>query len=311
MATRSFMKKPHHRGRLGAPLVACSCLAAIFVGTACRNPTTTSTSSAAEPSASVGLAASSTRATASASATATASAVIPYYAGPTGKVAGRVVLKGDAPPDVPVPGTPKCPNAKTQYGKLFRVSADKGLADAVVGITEYTGKMPLPSSPVTVILRDCAFDQRVYTLSKGQPFELWNRDGEAYLPHLDGSRAAALLVAVPGARTPLHPRDVGRYALIDDLKHEWLFADVLVFAYPTHAVTVQGGAFSIPDVPVGPSKLSVFHPAIGRTVERQIVVKEGETLTLEVELAFDKKKDLKPAASATASAKGPVLPMLK
>lgn len=227
----------------------------------------------------------------------------PAYTGPVGRVEGRVVLKGDPPPDLPFRGTPgpKCPKAAELSAKLFRVGADGGLADAVVGVTEYVGSPPLPVEPVVVQIQDCVFHQRTYTASKSQDLEVYNRDPESYLPHLNGSRAAALNVAVPGTRTPLHTRGPGRYILSDDLKHDWMQADVYVFAYRTHTVSKADGRFVIEGIPAGKSKLSVVHPSFGRTVEQAIEIKAGETLSVDVEMPFDKSKDYRPPASATAS----------
>lgn len=296
------MRSSQNRGHLlrgGAPVVFFGWLTATFVGTSAgcgSKPPPAGTVSSASASAST-KPPPPPRASASAP---------PAYSGPVGRVEGRVVLKGDPPPDVPFKGTPRanCPKARELSAKLFRVDANGGLLDAIVGVTEYAGAPALPTEPVVIQVKDCVFVQRTYVAAKTQDFEVFNRDPESYLPHLEGARAPSLNVAVPGTRTPLHTRGPGRYTLIDDLKHEWMRADVFVFAYRTHAVTRAEGRFVIEGIPVGKSKLSVVHPSIGRTVDKAIEIKEGETLTVDVEMPFDKTKDVRPAGSASAASSG-------
>lgn len=299
------MNSQQNRGRhvhSGAPVVLLGWLIATLVGTStgCGKKTPS-----ADTSASASASGKQPLPRASSSGP-------PAYTGPVGRLEGRVVLKGDPPPDVPFVGKPgpKCPKAAELSAKLFRVGADGGLADAIVGVTEYAGSPALPINPVVIQIQDCVFHQRTYTGTKTQDFEVYNRDPESYLPHLNGSKAPALNVAVPGTRTPLHPRGPGRYVLSDDLKHEWMHADVFVFAYRTHTVSKPDGRFVIEGIPTGKSKLSVVHPSFGRTVEQAIEIKEGETLTVELEMPFDKTKDYHPpaAASASASASGSAKP---
>lgn len=292
------MRSSQNRGHLfrgGAPVVVFGWLTATLVGTSagCGDKT---------PPAGTNASASASTSAKRVAPRASVSAA-PAYSGPVGRLEGRVVLKGDEPPDVPFRGKPgaNCPKARELSAKLFRVE-EGGLLDAVVGVTEYDGSPPLPNEPVVIQVKDCVFLQRTYIASKTQDFEVYNRDPESYLPHLDGSRAPSLNVAVPGTRTPLHTRGPGRYILMDDLKHEWMHADVFVFAYRTHAVTRAQGRFVIEGIPTGKSKLSVVHPSFGRTVEKAIEIKEGETLTVEVEMPFDKSKDYRPAGAASASA---------
>ena len=302
-----LQEKRGHRAKAGAPVVFLGCLIATLVGASTGCGKKTSSSDPASASASTSGKLPAPRASVSAP---------PPYTGPVGKLEGRIILKGDAPPDVPFQGTPgpKCKKAAELSAKLFRVSADGGLADAIVGVTEYEGSPPLPITPVVIQIQDCVYHQRTYTATKSQDFEVYNRDPESFLPHLNGAKSPSLNVAVPGTRTPLHPRGPGRYLLTDDLKHEWMHADVFVFAYRTHTVSKADGRFVIEGIPAGKSKLSVVHPSFGRTVEQAIEIKDGETLTVDLEMPFDKKKDYHPpgAASASASAstngKAPMVP---
>jgi hypothetical protein len=285
----------HTRGRFGAPVVFLSCLFATFVGTACSKKDAGSQGTGP-----------------AAGASGVASAVPPAasYTGPVGTVRGRIIATGDPPPVVVLDETPKCDHAKAFYGTHFRVSPDHGLGDAIVGVTEYSGRLPPATGARPAMIRNCSFDRRTYTLSKLEDLELTNRDPEAYLPHLQGSRAPSLNVAVPGNKILIHTRGPGHYLLLDDMKHPWMYADVYVFAYATHTVTDTDGTYQITGIPTGKSKLSVVHPAIGRTIDKEIDIKAGETLTVDIEMPYDLKTDLRPAppgsvrgaASASASA---------
>jgi hypothetical protein len=221
-----------------------------------------------------------------------------------GTVIGRVVVKGDPAPSVPNLKIPmaQCGEARAMYEKLFRAAPDGSLADTVVGVTGFSGYVPAKSDAVSVRIHGCAFSTRAVTLTFGQRLEVENGDQVAYLPHLDGARAPALLVSVPKApAVSLYAREPGVFRLIDDMKHDWMVADVFVFKFSTHDVTKEDGTFKIEGIPAGNATVSARHPRIKSSVDRQVEIKAGETLTVDFEIPFDVKKDT-PAADASSAA---------
>ncbi|MCS6901373.1 MAG: hypothetical protein RMJ98_17115, partial [Myxococcales bacterium] len=200
---------------------------------------------------------------------------LPIYRGPVGSVVGKVTVKGDPPPRRAGQRPPeaKCgKEAVEAHEYLFRVGPDGGLADAIVGVTGYDGFLPARGDAVEVKIRGCSFDQRTIVMTYGQRLDVHNLDPkETYLPHLEGARAPALMVAMPGGDPiRLYPPRPGSYMLLDDLKHPWMVAEVFVFKFPTATVTDATGAFKVEGVPVGEVQVGVRHPDIGQTLEKTV-----------------------------------------
>lgn len=215
------------------------------------------------------------------------------YSGPVAKLKGTVRIKGDAPPsmDLTFP-TGKCGEAAATYGKLFRVGLEGAAADVLVAVTGYKGFVPAREEAEKITLHGCAFSRRTMVLAFGQRVEVSNLDQvESYMPYLDGAPKKAVMVAVPqGAPVKLFPMEPGHYMLRDELPKPFLHADVFVLNYATHDVTSLDGGYEISGIPVGEVTVNAFLPAIDKTVEQKITLKEGDN-TLDLTLDYSAKKD--------------------
>jgi len=214
------------------------------------------------------------------------------YAGPAGTVVGRVVITGDPAPEQPdvIKRIPTgCAEGRAAYARLFREGPGRELADVLVAVTGYKGYVPERESVVRLEAKGCSFGPRTLAMTYGQRVEVVSGDAESYVPELLGERGQPQLVATPGGRAAasLYPTRVGRYVLIDNLKL-FMTAEVLVLKYATHDITGADGRFAIPDVPAGPVVVTAFHPALGPTAGRSVVVDAGKpTEELTFELRFD------------------------
>jgi hypothetical protein len=222
---------------------------------------------------------------------------------------GVVRVTGDTSPPLNL-GTAKLPlgfffEAHNMYKSLFRVGPERGLADALVAVTGYTGYKPVPPAPVVVDTKGCAFAQRTIVMMFGQTLQVKNRGAVAVTPQLLGAKTQALLVAIPGGQPiELTPQKVGLHKLVDR-SHDFAFADVYVVPYPTVTVTAMDGRFEIPGVPVGTVKVNALLPATGQTVEREVTVVANAKVEVVLELPFDASKlqvDAAPAPSGTVAA---------
>jgi hypothetical protein len=220
---------------------------------------------------------------------------LPAYKGPTGTIRGNISVRGDRAPereDVIATITPKCQAAKEMYGKLFREGMMRSLADALVTVTGYDGYVPARSTSKLVEARNCSWDSRTIALMFGQRLDVQSKDSEPYLPDLIGGSMPAQMVAIPG-REPvtLYPMKVGRYGLGDTL-HPFSFADVFVIKYPTFAVTGLDGKYEITGVPVGEVTVTAVLPITMRTAEKKVKVEPDRAILVDLEIPFDKKKDM-------------------
>ena len=251
-------------------------------------------------------------AVASATATATATATAPQptpYAGPTGTVRGIIRIKGDPAPATPHVYPKGCEGeAAAMYGKLFRVGQDRALADAIVSITNYQGVVPAQKPAIAIRVGHCTYSTRSIAMTDGQHIEVRNVDADttSYLPWLDGAKLPAGIVAVPqGDVVKLYSRGYGRYWLRDQLARTFMVAHVFHFRYSTTAVTGLDGAYRIEGVPVGKVNVSAMLPqAKLLSVTQPFEVKEGDANQLDLELAFDAKRDIPEKSEDTLSESG-------
>lgn len=270
-------------------------LGVLFLG-GCPDEKSASTTGAAstQPTA---TSAAQTAAAASASApavpTASASAPKPYE-GPTGTIKGVITIEGDEPPRTPFSYPEECEGAAGTYGKLFRVGQDGQLADAIVAVTHYDGIVPPKNEAIEITIKDCQYSQRSIAMTDTQYLSIRNLDAsKSYIPHLDGARLPATLVAVPrGPEVKIYSRGPGRYWLRDQMKRPFMVAHVFHFPYSTTDVTGLDGRFEIEGVPVGKAKLNAFLPQTKTMLSTSKEIEVGPGVNeVDLTLTFDAKKD--------------------
>jgi hypothetical protein len=229
---------------------------------------------------------------------------LPPYAGPTGVIEGTVSVTGDPAPketlDIPF----ACGEAYATYGKAFREGPGRALADVLVAVTRYDGFVPAAGDVVPIKIHGCAYERRTLAVTYGQHIEVSNTDPrETYLPKLLGATMPAQMAAMPGGDpVKLYPTQVGHYALSDDGNHAWMYTDVFVVPFPTHAITGLDGRYRIAGIPAGkPVRISMYAPIIDAqlhpdhgiasvTQERDVEVKAGETVRVDFTIAYKTPK---------------------
>jgi len=228
---------------------------------------------------------------------------LPPYKGPTAVLEGIVTVSGDQAPkrelDIPF----KCGEAYGTYGKAFREGTGRTLADVMIAVTRYQGFVPAAGDLDAVKIHGCAYERRTLVLTYGQHIEVFNTDAkESYLPTLIGAHLPAQMGAMPrGDSVKLYPSEVGHYVLSEDAGHPWMYADVFVVPFPTHAVTGLDGRYRIDDIPPDKVKVSMYAPMIDAqlhadfgidsvTQEREIELKAGETTKADFVLPYKTPK---------------------
>jgi hypothetical protein len=240
---------------------------------------------------------------------------LPPYAGPKGTVEGVVRVTGDAPAKRNLTIPFDCGEAYATYGKVFREGNDRTLADAMVAVTGYQGYIPPAGDVYPISIHGCAYDRRTIVLTYGQRIEVTNREPkQSFLPQLDGSSMPAQLIAMPkGDPVKLYPLEVGHYALREGMKGTaWMYADVYVLQYSTHAVTGLDGRYRISGIPAGKVKVSVYLPSIDTelhpdtasspaSLDREVEIKDGETTRLDVDFPYKLPKPAPPKPKPASS----------
>jgi hypothetical protein len=220
------------------------------------------------------------------------------YAGPKATLHGMVRISGDEPPRTQWVYDPECRGAIATYGALFRKGPEGELADAIVAVTHYVPTyIPPAKEAVEVTIKDCAYSTRSIAMTDGQHIEVRNLDAlTSYVPHLDGARAPATVVAVPrGPAVKLFSRGDQRYWLRDQMGRPFMVAHTFHFPYSTTNVTGLDGRYRIEGIPAGKVNVSVLLPMANmkRMTKEGVVLKEGDN-TLDLELEFDATRDAPP-----------------
>jgi hypothetical protein len=237
---------------------------------------------------------------------------LPEYKGPTGVIEGTVYVTGDPAPPVLGKNFDRCPAAADVYNHAFREGPSlpngaRALADAVLGVTGYTGYIVTEKKPAKQIaIQNCAYSQRSVDMTFGQALEIRNDGGQGplFAPDFENQLSPAVMIATPaGDPVKLYPKQPGRYRLIDRVGNAWLEADVFVSLTPLHATSDTSGHFRIEGVPVGKLKLNAWHPAIAHGFEKDIEVQDGVVTTVDVTIPNDK-----PAQQPPSKPVKPILP---
>jgi hypothetical protein len=221
---------------------------------------------------------------------------LPPYAGPVGGVEGTIYVKGPDAPDMPNLDVHVCPAAIDTYGKLFRAgpptpSGTRPLADAIVGVTGYSGFYLADTSPAVkvTINASCAYPTTTIAVTFGQRLEIDNASKIAFAPRLEGIFQPAVMIAPPelnGGPVKLYPTHTGWFALVDSLQL-FVRGNVYVVRQPLHAVSDVQGHYRIDGVPTGKLKVSALLPAIQSGANADVDVRANVVEHVDMTITFE------------------------
>jgi len=212
-----------------------------------------------------------------------------------GTVTGTIRIDGPAPVLPPHPVVKdgavcgrEAPNESIVVGK-------KGcLRNVVVFVNDvrFQGTPP-PVAGAKLDQKQCRYAPHVQALTVGTPLSLMNNDAILHNVHANSSDANMTVfnVAMPikGQKLPVPMRKTGLMRLQCDAGHSWMNGWIYVFDHPYYAVTDDGGAFTIKDVPAGEHTLELWHePAdgVGAGVRTTAKVNVSDGGTARVELTM-------------------------
>ncbi len=196
---------------------------------------------------------------------------------------GTVRLGGTPPPARPLPMDADCSVAakKLNDGRMpttrdFVMGPNGGLADVVVTIEGFKGRVDMPTPPILeYVIEGCQLRPKVAACMIGQTLRIRNRDGEVRsvqaMSQIPGNAMSENLL-LPGAPSPdimfLGPEENLRIT-VAELK--WADAFVTVQVHPYFAVTDSDGAFRFPLPPKGSYRLKAFHRKLD-PVSRELTI---------------------------------------
>jgi plastocyanin len=202
-----------------------------------------------------------------------------------GRIEGKVSFLGNVPVKKVIPTKDRevCGGARDEA--QVRVSADKGVQDAVVYLKAVEkGKAWGPMDKTPVLDQDkCIFKPAVQVVRPGK-IDIVNSDPVLHNTHGFYGQRTAFNLALPDKGMKISS-DLPRPGLVrvECDAHGWMLAHVYVADSPYYALTGSDGSFSITDVPPGSYTLVATQHYTGDT-EVAVTVKGGDTARLNIEL---------------------------
>ncbi|MDH5699415.1 MAG: hypothetical protein OEZ41_05570 [Nitrospirota bacterium] len=198
---------------------------------------------------------------------------------------GRILYRGLIPPpeqhiitqDVETCGA-------TFQIRPITISDDGGLVQVVVSVEGLSGT-PLSSKQAPVIISNdrCQFRPHVAVGSVKQPLEVENFDAILHNTHIRAeTRAFFNVVLLPQSKGIKKVMKNPGLMTISCNKHPFMMGYIQVFDHPYFAITDFQGAFTIPNLPPGTHRLSIWHETLG-TIHRTITIPQTNNAILNIE----------------------------
>ncbi len=191
-----------------------------------------------------------------------------------GRIAGRVVLDGNAPPNAAINtgSDPVCARENKDGLSAENIVVENGgLNNVFVYVKDGLGKyyFDVPTQAVTLDQQGCRYRPHVVGIRAGQPLEIVNSD-----PTLHNVNAMAKvnrgfnfgqpMQGIKNTATFTAPEVMVR---IKCDVHGWMNAFVGVLEHPYFAVTTGGGTFELKNVPAGTYTVEAWHEKLGTQTE--------------------------------------------
>ncbi len=202
--------------------------------------------------------------------------------GYAGTVKGKISRSGERPKRAKMKITQdsKVCGKKPIYDPTLIVDKNNGLANAVVSIEKVKGGKKR-AKPRTLKLDQsgCEYKPHVAATTTGSKVKVINSDATLHNIHafLDGDTVFNIAMPVEGQKFTKELDEAGIVLFKCDAGHTWMSAYFLVFDHPYFAVTKKDGSFSIPDVPEGSYKVTIWHEKLGEKTKR-VTVEDGDTV---------------------------------
>ena len=200
-------------------------------------------------------------------------------------IVGTITLQGTPPPSqsINMGSDPYCMKVGAATNSTFVVS-DGGLENVFVYVKDGLGtlKFPVPSTPVVLDQKGCAYTPRVFGIQVGQSLDIVNSDETLHNIHA----------------LPMANREFNRGQGLKGMKytttfttpevmlpfkcdvHKWMNAWVGVLEHPFYAVSGKGGTFALAGLPPGTYTIEAWHEKLGAQTQMVTIgAKESKTIT--------------------------------
>jgi hypothetical protein len=207
-----------------------------------------------------------------------------------GVITGRVLVRGTPPParKVPLSADPYCQAQHPQGLEQSDFSISKGgLADVLVYLKSgVQGRFPAPAEPRVLDQKGCQYAPGLVAIQAGQALKIRNSDSTLHNVHFRPALNKEINVGQPRAGMEslrVFPKAEVLVPIGCDV-HPWMRANLAVLSHPFFAVTTDGGAFEIRNVPPGTYEIEARHGKLS-PVSAKVTV-SGATTPVELTLVI-------------------------
>ncbi|GJQ58307.1 MAG: hypothetical protein D8M57_05715 [Candidatus Scalindua sp. AMX11] len=208
-----------------------------------------------------------------------------------GSISGTIKLKGDAPAakmlkvdkDQATCGHDDIPS------EALILSADNGVKDAVISITDITSGKKFSDEKVAVDQKNCVFIPHVSLAPKGQAVDLLNSDDVMHNLHSYSMKNTAFNEGVTGGGSLPKTFEYAETIKVTCDVHTWMTSWLIVQDNPYYELSDENGNYKIENIPAGDYTLQVWQESLGKTTQK-VSVKAGKNTEVNFELAKATKK---------------------
>lgn len=187
-----------------------------------------------------------------------------------GRLTGRVVVEGALPSNPPVrlAADPYC-EKQNPNGAAFEnfVVDNGGLENVFVYVKDGLGKyyFDTPTASVKLDQQGCRYQPHVLGVRVGQPLEIVNSDETMHNVHAMAASNREFNMG-QAVQHQANKRTFTAREVMVPFKcdvHNWMHAFVGVLDHPYFAVTHDGGAFELKNLPAGTYTIEAWHEKLG------------------------------------------------
>ncbi len=208
-----------------------------------------------------------------------------------GSISGTIKLKGDAPAakmlkvdkDQATCGHDSIPS------EALILSADNGIKNAVISITDITSGKKFSDEKVEVDQKKCIFIPHVTLAPKGKEVDLLNSDDVMHNLHSYSMKNTAFNEGVTGGGKLPKTFEYAETIKVTCDVHTWMTSWLIVQDNPYYVLSDENGSYKIDNIPAGDYTLQVWQESLGKTTQK-VSVKAGENTEANFDLEKKSKK---------------------
>jgi len=215
---------------------------------------------------------------------------IGLYSASAAEISGKVKLKGDPKPEVPIQLDATCGKfySKPLTTRHYVVGQDHGLGNVFVYVKSGAQKAPAAGEAPVLDQANCLYEPYVLGIATGQKLKIRNSDPFLHnvhgTPKPGGNKEFNFAQPVKGQ---INEVSFDKPEILMRVKcdvHPWMFAYIGVTENPYFAVTDKDGNFKISNLPNGKYTIEAFHLKAGAKTQELQVAGDKKDVNFELQV---------------------------